>query len=125
MAILLMCEHLYGCICKTVWSADESWEEYVERVRVYDPTAASFKRIHYALLFGHGLPTTNAFGDDSSRYRMRPSPSQQNIVHGQAVRERRGVLLRRRSRHVLEARVQAEDQEDVWILIGRIVNFSS
>ena len=55
MSILLMCEHLYSCMCKTVWSDNESWEQYVGRVRVYDPTAASFKRIHYALLFGHGL----------------------------------------------------------------------
>ena len=86
MTILLMCEHLYAALCKTVWSENESWEEYVMRVRVYDPTAASFKRIHYALLFGHGLENTSTFGADNSRYRMRPAPSQQNIVHGQAVR---------------------------------------
>ena len=89
-----MCEHLYSCICKTVWSADESWEEYVESVRVYDPTAVSFKRIHYALLFGHGLDTvSDAFGDDSTRYRMRPAPSQQNIVHGQSVSDRIDISL--------------------------------
>ena len=85
MSILLMCEHLYSCMCKTVWSADESWEKYIERVRVYDPTASSFKRIHYALVFGHGLDCVNAFGDNNNRYRMRPAPSQQNIVHGQGV----------------------------------------
>ena len=85
MSILLMCEHLYSCMCKTVWSDNESWEQYVDRVRVYDPTAASFKRIHYALLFGHGLDCVNAFGDNNDRYRVRPAPSQQNIIHGQAV----------------------------------------
>ena len=53
--ILLKCEHLYNPLCKTVWSEDESWENYVERVRVYDPTAHTFKRIHFALLFAHGL----------------------------------------------------------------------
>ena len=57
-------------------------------------TAVSFKRIHYALLFGHGLDTvSDAFGDDSTRYRMRPAPSQQNIVHGQSVRDRIDISL--------------------------------
>lgn len=87
LSILLMCEHLYGCLCKTVWSEDESWEDYVERVRVYDPTAAVFKRIHFALLFGHGLDESTS--DFATKYRMRPAPSQQNIIHGQGVPLRR------------------------------------
>ena len=89
--ILLMCEHLFSTLCKTVWSKGESWEEYVERVRVYDPTAASFKRIHFALLFGHGLPTmSEADGaGDTSRYKARPAPSQHNLIHGQGVPLRR------------------------------------
>ena len=53
--ILLQCEHLWSNLCKTVWSKHESWESYVERVRKYDPVGVTFKRIHYALLFGHGL----------------------------------------------------------------------
>ena len=55
---------------------------------MYDPTAASFKRIHYALLFGHGLETSTS-DSDSSQYRARPAPSQQNLVHGQGVPLRR------------------------------------
>ena len=89
LRILLMYEHLYGCLCKTIWSDKESWEEYVERVRVYDPTAASFKRIHFALLFGHGLQSTSTSESETKKYRMRPTPSQQNLVHGQAVPLRR------------------------------------
>ena len=85
MEILLKCEHLYGCMCKTIWSDTETWEEYTERVRVYDPTATTFKRIHFALLFGHGVECENEFDNTGTRYRKRPAPSQQNIIHGQAV----------------------------------------
>ena len=89
MGILLMCEHLFGAMCKTVWSKDESWEDYIERVRVYDPTAASFKRMHYALLFGHGLDTSGSIPTPSEEYQVRPAPSQQNLIHGQGVPLRR------------------------------------
>ena len=72
-------------MCKTIWSDTETWEEYTERVRVYDPTATTFKRIHFALLFGHGVECENEFDNTGTRYRKRPAPSQQNIIHGQAV----------------------------------------
>lgn len=93
--ILLMSEHLLGNLCKTVWSDRESWKEYLERVRVYDPTASTFKRVHWALAFGHGLSSgvsNSGVGDTetgSSQYRVRPTPSQQNLVHGQSAPLRR------------------------------------
>ena len=86
--ILLMCEHLYSTLCKTVWNKGETWEQYIERVRVYDPTAATFKRIHFALLFGHDLPGVDEDAD-ASRYKARPAPSQLNLIHGQGVPLRR------------------------------------
>ena len=82
-----MCEHLYSSLCKTVWNKGETWEQYIERVRVYDPTASTFKRIHFALMFGHGLSDTDDEG--SAKYKVRPAPSQLNLIHGQ------GVALRR------------------------------
>ena len=86
--ILLMCEHLYSTLCKTVWNKGETWDQYIERVRVYDPTAATFKRIHFALLFGHDLSEVDEEAD-SSRYKTRPAPSQLNLIHGQGVPLRR------------------------------------
>jgi hypothetical protein len=88
--IFLQCEHLYGSMCKTIWSARESWEEYIERVRVYDPTSASLKRIHFALVFGHGLSENDA--KPESRRKVRPTPSQHNIIHGQGVPQRRCAM---------------------------------
>ena len=103
--ILIRCEHLYGCLCKTIWSENESWEAYLERVRVYDPTAASFKRIHFALLFGHGLPTSDS-DNESVRYKTRPAPSQQNLVHGQGVPLRRLSAAGLRMINVNEAHLE-------------------
>ena len=106
--ILLMCEHLFSALCKTVWSKGESWDAYVERVRVYDPTGLSFKRIHFALLFGHGLPTTtgaDGVGDDA-RQKSRPAPSQQNLIHGQGVPLRKLLFAGLRMINVNEAHLE-------------------
>ena len=104
MTILLMCEHLYGVLCKTIWSKDESWEAYLERVRNYDPTGVTFKRIHFALLFGHGLGTTS--DEDGSRYHMRPAPSQLNLIHGQSVPLQRLAAAGLRMINVNEAHLE-------------------
>jgi hypothetical protein len=71
--ILLKCEHLWSELCKTVWSKRESWESYVERVRNYDPVSVTFKKLHYALVFGHGLDygeLMHGNGDNETGMRM-------------------------------------------------------
>lgn len=106
--ILLMCEHLFSTLCKTVWSEGESWLEYVERVRVYDPTGMTFKYIHFALLFGHGLPTISEADEagDGSRYTSRPAPSQHNLIHGQGLPLRRLLFAGLRMINVNEAHLE-------------------
>ena len=105
--ILLKCEHLYNALCKTVWSEDESWEDYVERVRVYDPTAHTFKRIHFALLFAHGLKEqSDPDPPENSCYRMRPAPSQLNLIHGQTVPLRRLTVAGLRMINVNEGHLE-------------------
>ena len=47
--MLLMTAHLHRELIMTLHGLDESWSTYLERVRVYDPTALTFKDIHGSL----------------------------------------------------------------------------
>ena len=69
--VLLMDTHLFRELIMTVHGGNESHRRYLERVRVYDPTAITYKDIHGSLCIG------NDEGDGK-----RWSPSQAYLIFG-------------------------------------------